>query len=117
MPQKPIYPANRWIRMISVCGPQPGYAPLEERDALQAYAPFLYYTEEAARAELETDRTERAREIEAGEREAGDLLDDYIAQCCVHEDGSIQFQGFELSRAAIFEVYGVTDPAARALAR
>lgn len=117
MSQKSIYPANRWIRMIPVCGPQPGYAPLEERDALEAYAPFLYHTEEAARAELEDDIADRAREIEAGERDADDLLDDYIEQCCVHEDGTIQFEGFELSRATIFEVYGVTDPAVRAPAR
>lgn len=117
MPEKSVYPVKRWIRMIDVSGPQPGYAPLEEQDPLDAYSPFLHPTEAAASAELEEDIKSRASEIEAGEREEDDLLDDYIASCTVHEDGRIEFEGFELSRAFIFEVYGVADPARRALAR
>lgn len=111
MSPEPTYPAKRWIRMIDVNGPQPAYAPLGEVDALEAYAPFLHANEEEARKELDGDIAERAQEIEDGEREEDDELEDYILPCTVHEDGRIDFDGREMSRQAVFEAYAMTDVA------
>ncbi|MGY3582363.1 hypothetical protein ACVIGB_000713 [Bradyrhizobium sp. USDA 4341] len=111
---EPLYPAQRWIRMMDVNGPQPAYAPLAEVDALEAYAPFLHTTEEDARKELDADIAEHAQEIEDGERDEDDELEDYILPCIVHEDGRIEFDGREMSRAAVFEAYAMTDTASPA---
>lgn len=111
---------------------QPAFAPIEVIDHLEAYAPFLYENKEAADADLNEDiqhlGVDRAEQAAANVPEDADGIDldgdededdnfyeeDTVYPCTVHADGSITTEFQTITRAQIFEAYGLPDPAAAA---
>lgn len=108
------YPADRWIRLTMVDGKLvPAFAPEAARDALQAYEPFLYASEDEIKNEIAREMETRWGEVARNERDFDDAdMDDVFGPCTVHEDGGIALEQFEIERAEIFAAYGVEDPAA-----
>lgn len=110
-----IYPTKRFAMMMDVNGPQPSYAPNPEADPLQAYSTFLHETEAAALAEIASDAESRLADLEGEDLEDGEDIEDYadegiwVEPCVVHEDGSIEFESFTMTREQVFAKHGVDD--------
>jgi hypothetical protein len=109
----PTYPVDRWIRLTNIDRHYvPAFAPNAKEDVLEAYAPFLYDSEQAVQKEFAGDMAERWAEIERGERDFDDSeIDDRMEPCTVHDDGLISTQDDEITREQVFQVYAMADVA------
>lgn len=108
------YPLQRFAVLHEIGGRAlPAYAPNAELDAADAYAPFLHATLASAQAEIDGDAESRKADLEGADESLHDDPDAYWAVACtVAEDGTLTYEGDTLTRADIFEAYGMADPAA-----
>lgn len=100
--------------------PHPAWAPQDELKSADAEGYFAalgaYETREAALKDAEEDHQIRIEEVEAGNLEDADEVDD-IFEICVHDDGRIEvFQDAprcllaEYTIAQVYDAFGMTLP-------
>lgn len=107
------YPANRFVTLHQIDGrAMPAYAPNPERDPLEAYAPFLHETQAAAEAEIAEDVASHNADLDGKEEFLDDETSYWAVACTIAEEGTLTYEGGDISRADIFDTYGVADPAA-----